>query len=851
MSDKYQFQEIVSEAYLADKDILLCAPTGSGKTRASVAPALYAFWSDKEYGEHQYPPRMIFVAPLKTLVKSQYQSIEKAYLDQSGVNTELWEREWKPSLQTGDDSDDPLFERKIILATVDQLLASFLNIPYGISRRMDNINTGAVLGSYLIFDELHLYPYDQMFLTVLAMLKLLKGVCRFTLMTATLSQPLVDAIVHELDMRLISDQSIPNLFDDVKSLHNKTRTWHAHDVELTAEQVKSFHQNKTLCICNTVERAQKLYEAVKDKFPDIEIMLLHSRFIKAHRSQKETRLLDSFEKSPQPMIIIATQVVEVGLDISADTLLTECAPASSLIQRAGRCARRENQHGHVHVFRPPYSEDKKTGITKLDFLPYSDGDQQMETISNKTWDAVLSEQFNGQILTSTDEQMLVNLAHGEADEQFAESLHSKIETRMQEILECMAFRDDSKRADLIRKQTTVPLYIPPNDVQKVNEDEILTTRPHQSPLAFSLSRGQIAHFYENAVQGDADFILMGCTAELLDKSSDDMQTETRYLWKKVMNKDEIYKTYRWFVAHPKTIGYNIHIGLHLDGVNGVSNVDEIEPDRSSKKGYFEGYTADLYHEHIAGLYGAYTNYDNRPDKLHPPLRDEFLYPLHQLCKALGKDPNLGERLMRLTIALHDVGKLNVPWQKYMVAWQHFVAESDEYAHIVTIHPNGEPFAHSDNRNLPRDFTVQFKHAPRGNHAVESAEACHKILLHASNDDKLWRNVAMRAIMHHHTPTASEAGEFTLIPNGKQAIAIALHECDFSDEDTLAYLDLLQPQFRLHGRDVNQAQNDLSPNVTYTTNPKEVMLYYLFVRILRLADQRSIEVWHHYLKKARS
>lgn len=160
-----------------------------------------------------------------------------------------------------------------------------------------------------------------------------------------------------------------------------------------------------------------------------------------------------------------------------------------------------------------------------------------------------------------------------------------------------------------------------------------------------------------------------------------------------------------------------------------------------------------------------------------------------------------------------------------------------------------PLAHSDNRHLPADFKATFKHPPRGNHAVESAEACHKIFFDASQKDKLWCNVVLRAIMHHHTPTADTCGEFNLSHNGIEAIAQALRECEFTEAEIEQWLPLLQVNFQLHGRAVSQAQADLSPTVP--DNPKEVMLYYLFVRILRLADQRSIEVWHHYLKKERS
>ncbi|HRF96036.1 MAG TPA: hypothetical protein PLZ51_12615, partial [Aggregatilineales bacterium] len=202
----------------------------------------------------------------------------------------------------------------------------------------------------------------------------------------------------------------------------------------------------------------------------------------------------------------------------------------------------------------PYGVDKKTGETKIDFTPYSDDDQLMATISNKTWQALLSDEFNGRVLKYADEQQLVNQTHGEADKIFADSLSAKIHTRIDEILKCMANRDDSAVYKLIREQNTVPLYIHKDP----NSDDILTTRPFLAP-SFSLSKGQIAHFYETAIQGDANFILMGCTAESVDKSSDDTQTETRYVWHKVKDKNEIYQTYRWFVAHPKVIGYTNEI----------------------------------------------------------------------------------------------------------------------------------------------------------------------------------------------------------------------------------------------------------------------------------------------------
>src|SRR5690606_9258563 len=90
-----------------------------------------------------------------------------------------WKPEWKPTVQTGETPDDPLFEGRVIFCTVDQMLASFLNIPYSLPKKLDNINAGAMIGSALIFDEFHLYSQREMMLTVLAMLKMLQGLSHF------------------------------------------------------------------------------------------------------------------------------------------------------------------------------------------------------------------------------------------------------------------------------------------------------------------------------------------------------------------------------------------------------------------------------------------------------------------------------------------------------------------------------------------------------------------------------------------------------------------------------------------------------------------------------------------------
>jgi CRISPR-associated endonuclease/helicase Cas3 len=96
----------------------------------------------------------------------------------------------------------------------------------------------------------------------------------------------------------------------------------------------------TLVICNTVERACETYDALRKLGAATEIQLVHGRFRPAERAHWKARFLERSSCTPgTDRIIVATQVVEAGVDISAGCVLTELAPWSSLVQRFGRCAR--------------------------------------------------------------------------------------------------------------------------------------------------------------------------------------------------------------------------------------------------------------------------------------------------------------------------------------------------------------------------------------------------------------------------------------------------------------------------------------------------------------------------------
>lgn len=183
----YNFQTQTINRILNLQDTILRAPTGSGKTETAIAPFLFAKTLNLDF-----PQKLIYVVPLRTLANSLRQRVERLIANWQTLYP--LSRSLVVTLQTGENPEDPRFEGDIIFCTIDQLLSSFLNIPYSVGRGSANVNAGAVFASYLVFDELHLLDPERSFSTVLKVLQQVKGISPFLLMTATLTDELASQI---------------------------------------------------------------------------------------------------------------------------------------------------------------------------------------------------------------------------------------------------------------------------------------------------------------------------------------------------------------------------------------------------------------------------------------------------------------------------------------------------------------------------------------------------------------------------------------------------------------------------------------------------------------------------------
>ena len=135
--------------------------------------------------------------------------------------------------------------------------------------------------------------------------------------------------------------------------------------EIAGQALLEAHKGGNIAVvCDTVRRAQEVFEALSESTPDgIDLRLLHSRFLTPDRLVKEAELRERLgpdaQSPPRPMIVVATQVIEQSLDIDFDLMFSDIAPIDLILQRAGRLHR----HEWKNAARPPAHASPRVILT--------------------------------------------------------------------------------------------------------------------------------------------------------------------------------------------------------------------------------------------------------------------------------------------------------------------------------------------------------------------------------------------------------------------------------------------------------------------------------------------------------
>lgn len=355
----YPFQRAIAEG--PDVDVLI-APTGLGKTAAITLG-----WAWRRLRSPATTPRrLVWCLPMRTLVE---QTAREAEGWMNNLGDLFRDDNQKPRVHIlmggavdGDwrlHPEDPA----IVVGTLDMLLSRALMRGYGMGRFGWPIDYGLLHSDALwVYDEVQLMGAG---LATSAQLEAFRrrpnwqrdGLARSLWISATLdpkwlktaefSSEIPDPVVLHWDDGLPPEPpSLSTRLDAVKHLQRAKTAVTAQSVTkpdiyaaaLTREVAAAHHNGTTtLVIVNTVRRAQAVFKALAEVLDaSTERLLIHSRYRPPDRRALEERLR---EGAAVDRVVVATQAVEAGVDMTSAVLFTELAPWSSLVQRFGRCNR--------------------------------------------------------------------------------------------------------------------------------------------------------------------------------------------------------------------------------------------------------------------------------------------------------------------------------------------------------------------------------------------------------------------------------------------------------------------------------------------------------------------------------
>lgn len=233
----------------------------------------------------------------------------------------------------------------VIVGTQDLLLSAALNRGFAMSRYAWPMAFGLLHNDVQwILDEVQLMGVGSTtsaqldaFRTVLGTF----GPSRSLWMSATLEPGRLQTVDRngELDVFALEPPEAAELAPLLNARKPVARLRvEADDARSVAAHVLKDHVTgtRTVVVVNTVQRAQSLYRELRRRVKGETVALLHSRFRPGDRGPRQKDVLEADWSG----ILVATQVVEAGVDISARLLVTELAPWSSVVQRLGRCNRR-------------------------------------------------------------------------------------------------------------------------------------------------------------------------------------------------------------------------------------------------------------------------------------------------------------------------------------------------------------------------------------------------------------------------------------------------------------------------------------------------------------------------------
>jgi len=353
---KEEWRPLQRRANKIKGNLIIRAPTGYGKTECAL------LWADINSFKNKkgISNRIFYILPYKASINAMHVRMLEYFKSPELVG--VLHSSSSYYLYTSN------FEYKRLLSLYHKIFTPLkVTTPFQIMKAFFGVGffemtLSELENALLIFDEIHVYEPNIMGI-ILAMLEILKEHnIKVLIMSATLPD-----FIEELFIKLLNPKKI-----EVSSKEADYFTRHRvkivdgkieDNIENFVDKFKNEKLTPALITCNTVDKAIDINKLLKNL--GYRVMLLHSRFTYGDREKLERKLrgnLDMYD------FVVATQVVEVSLDISFKTILSEPAPLDALVQRFGRVNRqgwRDGKISDVYVLTEGSKDDKKV------YKPYS------------------------------------------------------------------------------------------------------------------------------------------------------------------------------------------------------------------------------------------------------------------------------------------------------------------------------------------------------------------------------------------------------------------------------------------------------------------------------------------------
>lgn len=459
-------------------NVLLIAPTGSGKTEAAFG---WAFNIINNFG-HRH---IFYILPYTASINAMFYRLNKDIdggKDPFSDETVVGLVHGKLRQFVADFFDEDYYDEKRVkeLAENYRMIVKPIKVttPFQILKYLFGVKgfeKGLIelAGAILIYDEIHAYDKET-FLRILWSLDWFQKYMKVKVFvtTATLPTFLQDLLMQTLGLKssIRADEDLLKSFTrhKVKIVDGTIE----ENIEQIIEEINN--RKKVLVVCNTVDKAQAIYKELKNYLTDNEISLLHSRFVYKDRIAQEKSIT---KEDSSIKVLIGTQAIEVSLNIDYDVLFSEPAPLDALLQRFGRINRKRAKGiCQVNIFseggrydHKVYDVDTvkatldelKNVETTLDGIIYEDRLQEMMDRVYKAWD-----------LKSYEIQML--------KKDFYSMMEKLLPYREHKITE-EEFEDQFQTIEVLPRYY-YEQYIKLMDEGKLLQAEMLTCQLHKSKL---------------------------------------------------------------------------------------------------------------------------------------------------------------------------------------------------------------------------------------------------------------------------------------------------------------------------------------------------------------------------------